>query len=660
MPLKMDEPPQNPVGLETGHGTRLALLGAFSLTNGSGEIEITAKKSRALLAILALSPNQQATRERLCGLLWSDRGEEQARGSLRQALAVLRKELGPLGAGVLVSRDDILALRPKAAEVDALQLLKLAAASDAAALRQAAELCRGLLLADTSVRDPGLEDWLASERRRFTDVAITVLEKLSRLETGAAAIATARRLLEFDPLRESSHRALIKTLAAAGETALALQQWEACRAILKAEFGVEPAPETLHLRGEILKRQTAPVAPAPRPPGPAAASEFTTRHSVAVLPFANLSNDPEQQYFSDGLSEDLITDLSKAPGMAVIAAHSALKFRGSDADPANAAHELGASHIVQGSVRRLADSVRINVKLFHAATGSVLWADRFDRRMEDIHDLQTEIARQVSIALSGPALQSIERYRPASLEAFDLVMRGRKEFRHSDEAGSQAAPLFEKAIALDPNYSEAYRWLALGQYLSWLHFGAPVEPARSLAMVNARKAATCDPGDAAAHAILAFILMYELQWDAASAEFELALKLNPYDGDTWCSLSDLRVMEGRGRDAVYCAERSLDRNPHPLGSCYWLLGQAQIAAGDYEAAVTTLRREETYGTGSRRFLAAALALLGRLDESREEARHFMAATPHFRISRWAATQPFRDLAMRDHFVQAYRMAGLPD
>lgn len=657
MPLKMDEQPQNPAGPDA----RLVLLGAFSLNCGGSGIEIAAKKSRALLAILALSPNQQATRERICGLLWSDRGEEQARSSLRQALAVLRKELGPLAAEALVTRDDILALRPEAAEVDALRLLQLAS-GDADALRQAARLYGGQLLADTSVRDPGFEDWLASERRRFTDVAIAVLEKLSGLETGTAAIAAAKRLLELDPLREASHRALIKALAAAGETALALQQYEACRSSLKAEFGVEPTMETAQLRNEIFKTPPGPVQSKPAERPPSAPLNAKPKNSLAVLPFTNLSSDTEQQYFTDGLTEDLITDLSKVRGLFVIAAHSVFRYRGGGVDSAGAAQALGVRYVVQGSARKIGGGLRFNAQLVDTDTGTVLWADRYDRDISTIHDLQVEIAAQIASAVLGPGPVPVqpERYKSPSLEAFDFCMQGRKAWRLSDAMGVETVRLFEKVIELDPHYSEAYRWLAMGQCLSWLHYGQPMHPARELAVANARKAVALDPLDSAAHSVLAEVILSEHLLEESAAEFQMALHLNPNDADAWNLLSDLKVMQGNGREAVACCERSLQLNPHPLAYYFWLYGQAQFAAGEYEAAVHTLRRDETYRTGSRRILAASLAMLGQLEEAREEGRLFMAGSPYFTISYWMETQPFRDLAMRDRFIEAYRMAGLPD
>lgn len=187
-----------------------------------------------------------ASRERLCGLLWSDRGEEQARASLRQTLAVLRKELGVLADTVLVARDDMLGLEGVA--VDALDVLQAKSGSGLATLRAAAELCRGPLLADTAIRDPGFDEWRATKRRRLEEATIQLLEKLSLLESGEAAVAAAKQLLALNPLREASHRTLMAAPASAGEMALALQQFEVCMKILLVDFGVEPAPETTALQ----------------------------------------------------------------------------------------------------------------------------------------------------------------------------------------------------------------------------------------------------------------------------------------------------------------------------------------------------------------------------------------------------------------------------
>ena len=156
------------------------------------------------------------------------------------------------------------------------------------------------------------------------------------------------------------------------------------------------------------------------------------------------------------------------------------------------------------------------------------------------------------------------------------------------------------------------------------------------------------------------MLLYERRWDESAKEFEISLRLNPNEADAWSNLSALKVYEGRGVEAIAWAEKAPRLNPHPPSYYFWDLGQAQYAAGQYEAAVKTLSNEATYRTTSHRLLAAALAQLGRLDKAREEGRLFLAMNPHFKISYWVETQPFRDLATRDRFVEGMRKAGLPE
>jgi TolB-like protein/class 3 adenylate cyclase len=384
--------------------------------------------------------------------------------------------------------------------------------------------------------------------------------------------------------------------------------------------------------------------------------------SIVVLPFVNMSEDAGQAYFVDGMTEDLITDLSKVPGLFVIARNSSFAYKGKSIDTRQIAREMGVKYVLEGSARRAAGRVRINAQLIDAAIGVHIWADRFDRDLADIFATQDEVIAKIVEALIGKltAASLRERYRPANLEAYDLCVRGRVQWAHSVDAGVDAIPLFEQAIALDPKYSEAYRWLALGQCMGWLHMNRPMDPYRQLAMVSAKRAVELDPEGSGAHSVFATVLLYERRWDEAAREFEISLRLNPNDADTWDFLSDFKVMQGLGLEAVACSDKAMRLSPHPQSGYYWGLGQAQYAAGQYEAAVKTLRNDATYRTGSRRFLAAALAQLGKLEEAREEARLYVAQNPHFRISYWAETQPFRDLATREKFVEGYRMAGLPE
>jgi len=267
--------------------------------------------------------------------------------------------------------------------------------------------------------------------------------------------------------------------------------------------------------------------------------------SIVVLPFVNMSADSEQAYFADGLTEDLITDLSKVPELFVIARNSSFAYKGRSVDTRQIARELGVKYVLEGSARRAADRVRINAQLIDAHAGGHIWAERFDRDLADIFAAQDEVIGKIVEALVGKltAASLRERYRPASLEAYDLCLRGRAETTHSPQAGVEAIPLFERAIALDPNYAEAYRWLALSQSQAWAYTNRPIDPYRQMSMASAMRAVELDPEDSGSHWILAFILFYERRWDESAKEYEISLRLNPNDADAWLSLADLRGMK---------------------------------------------------------------------------------------------------------------------
>lgn len=410
--------------------------------------------------------------------------------------------------------------------------------------------------------------------------------------------------------------------------------------------------------------QTYRLAGKDRAAGVVSAVELSlpVKPSIVVLPFVNMSADAEQAYFVDGLTEDLITDLSKVPELFVIARNSSFAYKGRSVDTRQIARELGVKYVLEGSARRVADRVRINAQLIDAPAGGHIWADRFDRDLADIFAAQDEVVGKIVEGLAGKlaAANLKERYRPTNLGAYDLYLRGRAEWAHSTEAGVAAIPLFERAIALDPNYADAYRWLAISQCEAWVFRNYPMNPLRQQSMASARKAIELDPENSGTHWVLAFILLLERQWDESAKEYEISLRLNPNDADAWANFGDLKTYEGRGVEAIACIEKALRLNPRPPSWYFWLLGGAQSAAGKYEEAVKTLRNDATYRTESRVNLASILARLGRLDEAREEATLYLATTPHFKISHWVESQPYRDLALRDMYVEGLRKAGFPE
>ncbi|MBX5011037.1 winged helix-turn-helix domain-containing tetratricopeptide repeat protein [Rhizobium lentis] len=382
--------------------------------------------------------------------------------------------------------------------------------------------------------------------------------------------------------------------------------------------------------------------------------------SIAVLPFLNIGSDREQESFVDGLTEDLITDLSRMPGLFVIARNSAFAYKGRAMDVREIAEALGVRYLLEGSARRAAGRVRINAKLIDTVSGDHLWAERFDRSLDDIFALQDEVTGRIVEALLGRLrAPPPPRNRPKNLEAYDLCVRARKLMDDAPQAAEEAHLMLTRAISLDPDYAEAHRWLAMNHWMGWVHSGGPTESTRGIALQLARKAVAIDPNDAGCRWVLAYLLAYERDFAEADAQFAKAIELDPNEADTFAALSDITVLAGRIEEGLEHVRKAFRLNPFPASWYYLILGQAQYAAGQYEAAVETLRHDETYRTSSRRFLAASLAQLGRLDEARAETALFLVANPDFSTAHWAMTEPFRDPAPLEHFVDGFRKAGLP-
>ena len=385
--------------------------------------------------------------------------------------------------------------------------------------------------------------------------------------------------------------------------------------------------------------------------------------SIAVLPFVNSSGDASQDSFTDGLTEDIITDLSNVPGFFVIARNSSFAYKGKPSDVRQVAHDLGVKYILEGSSRRSGQKLRINVQLIDAAeSGNHIWAERFDRELADIFDVQDEVTRRIVEAISGKlnAGSGPERYRPSNLEAYDLCVRSRNLWSLSKTLNSEAHALLIRAAMLEPNYAEVHWQLALVHLFQWIYWGGEPEPTRNIAHESAQHAVELDPNDSSARWVLGFVLFHEGRSEEANAQLDQSIRMNPNDADALAIYSDLKVAAELPAEAMEFVARALRLNPRPPPWYYWMLGQAQVACGHYGDAVKTLRREETYRTGSRRILAAALALSGHLEQAREEARFFLSDNPGFRIANWTRSGFFWSPNVVKFWTDAYRLAGLPD
>ena len=647
---------------------QLRILGDFEVQDGAGRtIDIQARKSRALLAVLALSPSGSAPRERLANLLWSGSGDAHARSSLRQALVSLRKDFNGLDPSPVTASDDKVTLDLAGVEIDAVAFQRLAAAEDPETLRRAVALRRGELLADIGTRDPAFEEWLAIERQRLNRLAIATLEKLWTKETGGARIDLARRLIALDPLRESSHRALMQAHAEAGETALALQQYAICRDLLKTELDVAPGKETEELRRRIAGggtvRGTVGIA------GP-------EKVAIAVLPFENMSGDPEQDFFSDGIAEDIITELSRFRELQVIARKSSFQFRGKGLDVKELADKLGVQFVVEGSVRKLGSRVRVTVQLIDVASTGHVWADRYDRDLVDVFDIQDEITRMIVgrlvRQLEQEELERAKRKHPESLKAYELWLTAVElHERGAAEDHDRARGLYERALEVDPKFARAHAGLAELMYLDSLlrGWGLPRAGMRLEALAHARRAVECDPNDAEAHVILGWAHLMRREFERCRRHIDMAVELNPNDADICMSRATALAFLGEPQAGLEATALAMRLNPYCPD---WYLSDKAVIhfiAGDAQAALAVYDEMGELYPHSVVWRAAAAGLAGRLDEARALVAEFVARAKRLwagdpqagpaDYARWIVGElPFKREADAEPLWRGLRAAGL--
>ena len=436
--------------------SELRLLGPLSLAIDGRKVHQLPRKADALLALLALQPGRPIARETVADFLWTDRGPKQARHSLRQTLLVLRRSVGE---DLILAEGNSLIIPPGTLAVDAIELEARATSADRDVLAETAALYRGELLENRGPVAPRFDDWLAVERSRFAALAATILRRLAAVRGAAGefetAIAAAMRLVTIDNLREDSHRLLIELLARAGRRGEALRQFDVVTELLKRELGVRPDDETDALVRRIRMESSTPAATvsdaidntvtrAVRPP------PVLDKPSIAVLPFQNMSGDPEQEYFVDGMVEEIITALSRIRWLLVIARNSSFTYKGQAVDVRQVGRELGVRYVLEGSVRKVGNLVRISAQLIDAGSGGHLWADRFDGSLEQIFELQDRVASNVAGVIE-PALQAAEAARSAGrptadLTAYDLYLRAHAMIWSSARQILEALPLLEQAI----------------------------------------------------------------------------------------------------------------------------------------------------------------------------------------------------------------------
>jgi TolB-like protein len=401
---------------------------------------------------------------------------------------------------------------------------------------------------------------------------------------------------------------------------------------------------------------------------PRAALPLPDRPAIAVLPFTNISDDPEQEYFSDGISEDLITALSKLRWFFVIARNSSFIYKGKSVHLKQIADELGVGYVVEGSVRKGGDRVRITVQLNDVTTGSHIWADRYDRDLADVFAVQDEITEAIVAAIE-PQIYAAENFRarrkpPNSMDAWDLVMRALSHYwRVTHQDNLVAQDLLEKAIAIDPNYGQALGVLATSHsfcaHMGWSEVATSIPIAERAALA----AILADSEDPWAHHALAGVHLARRRFDDSLSEFELALQLNPNfslaQGYYGLALSYC----GRWEEGYASVRRALRHSPRdPFSAIYHgIAAYAQFVGHNYDEAMRLSReaiRQRGDFVGAHRVLTAAAGMAGQFEIAKLALQHLRRAQPNISLA-WIADQmPWRDGVERDHYLQGLRGAGL--
>jgi len=394
----------------------------------------------------------------------------------------------------------------------------------------------------------------------------------------------------------------------------------------------------------------------------------TDRPGIAVLPFDNMSGDAEQEYFSDGISEDLIAALSKLRWFFVIARNSSFSYKGKPVHLKQISEDLGVGYVVEGSVRKAGERVRITAQLNDVTTGSHIWAQRYDRKLADVFAVQDEIVDAIVAAIE-PQLYVAENFHtrrkpPQSLDAWGLVMRAMSHFWCMTKDDNLAAQqLAEQAIAVDPNYAQALAVLGVshifGVQMGWeaAATGTPIAGRAALAAVRA------DGEDPWAHFALAMVYSYTASLEDTLAEYETTLRLNPHFPLAQASYALVLAWGGRGRESAAAANRAIQLSPRdPFSAIYYAVaGYAAYVQRDYGEAIRLLResiRQRNDFVAAYRVITAAAGMASDTDLASSMLKEFQRLHPNVSLAWIQSWLPVRDPGEREHFLEGLRRAGL--
>jgi DNA-binding SARP family transcriptional activator/TolB-like protein len=698
VPIRLDATPR------VTPAVRLRLFGRMeALATDGRSILPRVRKTRALLALLAMAGGEPVTRLHITSLLWSTRDREQARGSLRQAVHELNELLQPLAPDLLIAERNHLQLRRDEVESDLRAVTRATAPQP-----QALELLRGgPLLEDLVGLDPAFDRWLQAERKKLTAGAALVAEAVLAARIAEEAppplvLAAAQGLLEIDALRESGWRATMSAYMAMGERASAIAAFERCGATLAELAQLSPSAETRALCDAIradARTTSAPpgqaaaaVLPEAAPPAPPPAPLQSHGVRLGVMPFRVLGG-PGDEGLSYGLADEITNALARFRWISLIASPSLAAIRPTQTETQLRA--LGLDFLLEGSLQRAGNRIRVTVRLLDMApshgppphgapphstpdgrgaeaTGAVIWARRFDHSDQDLFSLQDDVAA-ATVAQIDPELLLREAHRatarpPSDPTAYQLMLRAIPAlYRMEQDAFRAAGKLLDEAIRVDPTYAPAFAWLAYWHlFLVGQGWASDAPSVMHKAGELANRAVALDPADARALTIAGHVRSFlDHQHADAIQMHERALVLNPNLPLAWAFSGLSYSYAGRHEEAIRRigeARRLSPFDPHAFIFETAMMMPA-LMRGQYEQVVELGRRAVHLNPTLSSTYKGYLCALGHLGPSAEMLAirtRLLQLEPGFCIRRALARTPLRGEADRALYAEGLRRAGLPE